>query len=297
MLSVPAPWWLKIGLKIVFSRLPLSHAFWTRAGLFVLGPMSDPGYAYKVFRQHFDTVDFGRKSGGFVALEIGPGESVFSALIAKAHKASGSYLVDVGHFANADASIYGPMIAYLRERGMDIGINDQRHYQVAEVVKLCNAHYLTEGIASLRKIPDASVDFIWSHTVLQHVRRAELAEFLAQTRRILRPDGACSHKIDFKDCMGGNLNNLRIGSNLWEAEWMAKSGFYTNRLRFTEMQAQFRDAGFDVQTADIARWSRPPLTVTQTAPEFRSLAKDDLLITGAIFLLRPKSVEHAAQAA
>lgn len=293
MLSLPAPWWLKIALKIVFSRLPLSHALWTRAGLFVLGPMSDPSYAYNVFRLHFDAVDFGRKSGGFVTLEIGPGESVFSALIAKAHKASGTYLVDVGHFANADPTIYGPMLAYLRERGMDLAIDDKRNYQVDEVVKLCNANYLTEGITSLRKIPDASVDFIWSHTVLQHVRRAEFAAFLAQTRRILRPDGACSHKIDFKDCMGGNLNNLRIGSKLWEAEWMAKSGFYTNRLRFAEMQTLFSQAGFEVEPAEVARWSQPPLTQAQTAPEFRSLTKDDLSITGAVFLLRPKSVEHA----
>ena len=194
MLKMPAPWWVKIGLKIIFSRLPISHAFWTRAGLFVLGPMSNPRYAYTVFKQHFDAVEFGRKSGGFVSLEIGPGESVFSALIAKAHNASASYLVDVGRFANTDPNIYGPMLTYLREHSQDLGFDAKRGYEVDEVLALCNSKYLTDGIASLRQIPDASVDFIWSHTVLQHVRRSQFAEFLAETRRILRPDGDERHR-------------------------------------------------------------------------------------------------------
>lgn len=50
--------------------------------------------------------------------------------------------------------------------------------------------------------------------------------------------------------LGGALNHLRVLERLWESRLMAESGFYTQRLRYSEMLALFNEAGF---RADIVK--------------------------------------------
>ena len=40
---------------------------------------------------------------------------------------------------------------------------------IADVEPFPNIVYLTEGLKSLREAPDASVDFLFSNTVLEHI--------------------------------------------------------------------------------------------------------------------------------
>jgi hypothetical protein len=95
------PWQLKIALKVVLARVPLKYHLWRKAGVFRLGGMERPEYALDVFRRHFDAATFARKAGEFAVLEIGPGDSLFSALIARTFGASRTYLVDVSRFLPA----------------------------------------------------------------------------------------------------------------------------------------------------------------------------------------------------
>ena len=53
----------------------------------------------------------------FVGLELGPGDSLLSAMAAHAHGASAYYLVDAGSFAQAPVAQYRAMAAYLAEHG------------------------------------------------------------------------------------------------------------------------------------------------------------------------------------
>ena len=78
------PWQLKIAAKVVLSRVPLSHRLLNKVGVFNLGGMLRPDYAVGVFRRHFDKAEFARKNGAFVALELGPGDSLASVVIARA---------------------------------------------------------------------------------------------------------------------------------------------------------------------------------------------------------------------
>jgi hypothetical protein len=68
---------------------------------------------------------------------------------------------------------------------------------------------------------------------------------------------------------------------------MAKSGFYTNRIRFSEMIGLFRDAGFNVELTRVSRWEELPTRKAAMAPEFRGFQDDDLLVQGFDVLLRP----------
>jgi len=45
----------------------------------------------------------------------------------------------------------------------------------------------------------------------------------------------CSHRVDLRDHFGSALNNLRFSDKKWELDWIANSGFYTNRIRLQEM--------------------------------------------------------------
>lgn len=247
--------------------------------------MEQPEYAYQVFRSHYGRAPFGRKGQSFVGLEIGPGDSLFSALCAYAVGAQHTYLVDSGHFAREDAGSYRNMAAFLARQGLappDLS----RAASLTDVLSASRAEYGSRGIESLRTIPDGCVDFIWSHAVLEHIRLGEFENFLRETFRILRPDGVCSHRVDLTDHLGGALNNLRFSQSAWESDWMAGSGFYTNRLRFSQMTELFSRIGYTVEILNIDRWQRLPTPHSRMSQEFREMQEEDLRVFAFDVLLR-----------
>lgn len=284
-LSKRLPWQAKIAAKVVLARIPLGYHLWKRVGAFRLGAMELPEYAVRVFKTHFDVVDFPAKSGGFVALELGPGDSLSSGLIARTCGASKTYLVDVGPFASPDVGVYKRLESYLRGLGLQPPILDSCS-TLDDVKQACGIEYLTEGLASLGKVPSQSVDFIWSHAVLPHVRRHDFLPTFVELRRIQRPGGVSSHTMAMSDILGGNLNDLRFSSRVWESPFMVKSGFYTNRIRYNELMSIFHQAGFEPQTLDVRRWPSLPTPKSCMAPEFAALSDDELCVSGVDVLLR-----------
>ncbi len=280
------PWYAKIAAKLVLSRLPLGYAFWRKINLFVHGSMHEPGYAHKVYRLHFDRSPFARKHSGFVALEVGPGDSLLSAIVAKAYGARACYLIDSGAFAIEDMAPYQATGNYVRS--LDLSPPDLSDVSdVKGVLAKCDAVYKTQGLSSIREVPSGSVDFIWSQAVLEHIRRREFLDFMRELRRVLRPDGVCSHRVDLRDHLGGALNNLRFSPRQWESDWMASSGFYTNRIRYGEMIDLFGKAGFGVEVLGVDRWKRLPTPRRAFDVLFRSSPDEDLLVSGFDVLLHP----------
>jgi SAM-dependent methyltransferase len=286
-LKAQLPWWTKIVAKVVLSRLPIHHSLWQRLDIFRHGLMDQPGYAFEVFTQHYDRVSFLRKHEGFVGLELGPGESLFSAIISQAFGASASYLVDVGAFARRDLQPYRIMAQYLRDHDLPVP-NVDTATTLDQLLHMCGSQYLTAGLTSLRGLPDQSVDFIWSQAVLEHLRQSEFTPIMMELRRILRADGVCSHRVDLKDHLAGGLHNLRFSHRLWESNFMANSGFYTNRLRYSEMVQRFCEAGFEVQHVHVDRWDHVPTPREKLAAPFRHLPDDELCISGFTIILRPR---------
>ncbi len=280
------PWQLKIAAKIALARLPGGANPWHRAGLFRHGAMDSPAYALKVFRGHLERAGLGPGDlAGRVGLELGPGDSLFSALILRAHGAAGAVLVDADDFASRDPAVYRAMERMLRSEGLDPpsleGASDRD-----ALLERCGARYLTDGLASIRSLPDASVDFMWSQAVLEHLRRGEFLETMGELRRILKPDGIASHRVDLQDHLGGALNNLRFSEGLWESDFFAGSGFYTNRIQYGEMLGLFERAGFAVEALDCRRWDRLPTPRTRMDARFRDLPETELSVRGFDVLLR-----------
>jgi hypothetical protein len=273
------PWQFKIAAKLILSRVPVSQRLFHRAGLFNLGGMSRPEYAVSVFRRHFDKAKFARKDEAFVTLELGPGDSLFSVVIARVFGASTAYAVDEGPFASGGISDCRHLEAYLGKYGLR-GPGLVQCSTVEDVVRVCGGAYLTHGLESLRQIPAASIDFVFCHTVLQHVRHREFFPMLREMRRIQRSDGVGSHTVSISDILGGNLNDLRFSQRTWESGLMANSGFYTNRIRYSQYLKMFRDAGFVPEVYRTAQWKTLPTPRNKMAPEFAALPEEDLQISG-----------------
>jgi SAM-dependent methyltransferase len=279
------PWQVKVAAKIVLARLPISYHSWEKIGFFKQGGMERPEYALRTFRRHFDAAGLAGKVGSFVGLELGPGDSLSSALIAKTFGASKTFLVDVEPCATTDLKDYHRMEVYLRQLALHPP-NLDHCKTMDDVAKACGAEYMTRGLGSLRKIPSASVDFVWSHAVLPYIRRDQFVPTLRELWRIQRPGGVASHTIPIKDIIGGKLNDLRFDSEIWESPIMANSRFYTNRIRHLELLRLFRDAGFEPEVIRKVEWDTLPTPRQKMANEFAVLPEEDLKVSDFDVLLR-----------
>jgi hypothetical protein len=285
MLHAHVPWWAKIAAKMALARLPVPPRAWHRLGLFVPGFMRDPEYAIGVFEAHWRHA--GSPGPGFTFLELGPGESLATAIVAWAFGADGGALIDAGDFAVRDIAAYRPLLDKLAEHPRVRDVRELRsHTSLDALLTAVNVRVRSDGLKGLRSLPSDSVDLVFSQAVLEHVPLAEFAATARELHRIQRAGGFGSHSIDFRDHLQGSLNNLRFSEALWERPWFAKrSGFYTNRLRLSAVVGTFSNAGFTVAIAKQNRWGAPPLKRPALASKFRALSDDDLRTSSAILTL------------
>lgn len=282
------PWWFKMAAKIALSRFPLPYGFWRSLGLFRHGDMTHPHRALDAFRIRFESAAAIRPlATGFVCLELGPGDSLLSGLVARAFGASRVYMVDNGNYVVHDMELYRQMAALLREQGMPVPEAEQAS-GLQELIEACGITHLTEGVHSLRKIPDRSVDYAWSQVVLEHVPRAEFCQLLTELRRVKSSQALGSHSIDLRDHLGGALNNLRFTDSLWESALFRRSGFYTNRIRYSEMLSLIDNAGFDVRVVRASRWEALPTPRHVMTERFASMDDDELQVAEFEIVMWPR---------
>jgi SAM-dependent methyltransferase len=274
------PWWAKIGAKLALSRLPIPYSFWSRVALFRHGDMSDPRRAINAFRAHFHRAQAVRPlDPGFAVMELGPGDSVLSAGVARAFGASKTYLVDAGDFARRDPELFYALVRSLPAAGLP-ALDLPKGLAFEAVLSTINAQYLTGGVASLAAVATGSVDLVWSSVVLEHIHKGDFDRFASELARILKPSGVMSHAVDLRDHLGGSLNNLRFSEELWESEGWRKSGFYTNRLSQAEIITAFTRAGLRVVSIANDLWPAPPLSRAKMNEQFKNRTDDELCIAG-----------------
>ncbi len=279
------PWWCKIAIKIILGRFPLSYHFWgQRLGLFQHGRMLDPEYSCGIFDSHYSKTYF-YLPDRFVVCELGPGDSLATAMIAPCYGAVKSYLVDVGNYADNGMVNYKKLDEFLIKKNLN-GYNFSIYYSLNNILEKNNACYLTKGFESLRGIPGKSIDLVFSQAVLEHIRLEQFSSIIKETYRILKPGGCASHRIDLKDHLGGGLNNLRFSRELWESNLFTSSGFYTNRLRASEIINILMKTGFKMVDINETRWISPPLARHRLSREFSNFSENDLIVSGLDIVLQ-----------
>ena len=288
--GIPLPWWAKMAAKVVLARLLPSYRARKALGIFRHGRMDYDFLGHslwtsKVFEWHRQ---FGSGAARTV-LELGPGDSVGTALFATAHGADRIWLIDVGDFATRDMAIYREIVDSLKASAPDLATRVDLSDRDRMLASL-NAAYITSATGSLAAVTEGSVDVVTSAAVLEHVRRAEFTTALAEMFRVLRPGGTACHLIDLRDHLSGGLHNLRFPERFWEHSFLARSGFYTNRLRSYEILAMMEAAGFEAAIAHVTRWPELPMPREAMTRQFSELPDDELRIADFAVLLR-KPVE------
>ncbi len=281
------PWYLKIAAKMALSRLPLSYAFWQRLALFRHGEMDDPEVAIAMLQRVMKAAGLGPRLEGLSVLEIGPGDALSTAVVAQAFGARAVTLIDAGVFARQDIEPYIALIGALSEKGYDVrrlaGVSS-----VPELLERCHARYLTAGLESVASLEPNSVDFVFSNAVLEHIRLDDFAPMCRALWRAMRSDAVAFHTVDLRDHLAYGLNNLRFSAETWEAPLFARSGFYTNRIRYSEMIRLFGEAGFHVEVLRKAAFDQVPIERRHLAPPFRGLSNEELRIADFDMLLRKR---------
>ena len=281
------PWWAKLSGKLVLARLPISYDFWRRVGLFRHGEMNHPQRAIATFANYYNQALKYRQLGkGFHSLEVGPGDSILSGIVARAYGASEAWLVDAGNFADTSVEACKETVSLLAKEGKQCP-DIENAATLHDVLKQTNVNYLINGTQSLATIPDETIDFFWSQVVLEHVPLKEFPKFLKELRRVVSPDAIGVHSIDFRDHLSGGLNNLRFSEQTWESDFFRNSGFYTNRIRPNQMINLFKEAGFKIESLKETRWPSTPIDRRSLATSFSHLPDDELQIAEIEIVIRP----------
>jgi len=250
-------------------------------GLFRHGSMDDYSYAWSVLNKHASVLS---NNSDWNGLELGPGDGLLSAFLSPAVGSNGLTLVDSGDFAHKDLGLYKKQIAQFRFlANSSLSIADfLKSSNIEEALQSVGSCYHTNGLDSLRSLSSNSFDLIYSQAVFEHIRAGEFKETMNECYRLLKHNGVMSHVVDYKDHLGGGLNNMRFSSELWEKEWFSQnSGFYTNRIRLSEMVSICEKIGFVVEIRDKRCLSSLPIKRNKLAEEFTNISDDDLLVSGA----------------
>jgi len=278
------PWWIKVAGKLVLSRLPVPYRAWRSLGIFRHGAMLSPDYARAVFQKHFERArPFLPES--FRVLELGPGDSLATAILAAAEGSAETYLVDAGPFADHRIDAYRPLF---ESEGQKLAAARLDFEDIRAMMTALRAHYLTGGLESLRRLPSDSIHVTFSHAVLEHTPKDEFAETVRELFRLQAPGGFGSHQIDLQDHLGRSLNSLRFSPAVWESAAFRNAGFYTNRLRASQVLDVFRGAGYEVVSAQTEKWHGPPLGRGSLHSSLRSLSEDDLLTFSLDLVVRKR---------
>ena len=284
--SFRRPWWLTLGAKLILSRLPLRHSFWNKLGLFRHGAMETPEYAIRVFAAHMQMSGLTENLRGKLILELGPGDSIASAVIAKTYGAR-AILVDASPIVRSDIRPYRVLTDALTLLGQKPPVITDCQ-TIDDVLARCDARYLSAGLVSLQEIESESVDLVFSQAVLEHVHNQEFFQTMKECYRILKPNGISTHQVDLRDHLGGALNNLRFSETVWDSYIFKNSGFYTNRIQFNAMQQLFADAGFLMRDREVCRWTTLPTKREKMNKKFSVLPEDELCIaTFDVVLQKP----------
>ncbi len=277
-------WLAKIIIKVFLSRLPFNYSIWKRFNIFKHGQMESFDYSKRIFEGHYKDMNRFNSISNPSMLEIGPGDSLFSMIFSRKYSKNKFYFLDVEDFANKDVNLYKKLIRKLVNKGYLKKFDIKADFSFDELISFSNANYMTSGLLDLKKLKNESIDYIFSHSVLEHVRLYELEELISQIYRVIKPGGIISHNINYKDHLSESLNNLRFSEKIWESGLFANSGFYTNRVPAVKMHSLFKNIGFQIVQESFGSWKNLPIQRSKISNDFKLFSDKELSICTSSFI-------------
>jgi SAM-dependent methyltransferase len=164
---------------------------------------------------------------------------------------------------------------------------------VADLETRFGIRYLAPCDARATGLPAGSVDFVSSTDTCEHIPAADLAAIFAECRRLLRPGGAFSCRIDLQDHYAyfdrglSRYNFLRFSDRTWAL--VNSPLHFQNRLRSSEYLRLVQDAGLELvveNPSGPSEQGRAELQALPLAERFRGYPVDDLGVTILSFVAR-----------
>ncbi len=233
MTKIPPNRWIHVAKRCVNDALlripPVAKLNGIRAALRT-GSMNDPDYLVGILGTHLRRLrEHGGSLDGMHALELGPGNSLGQGMLLCALGAESVTAVDVAHFANerSGRGVYatlakrlpghvsdGTFPAAVRTEDLAARLAELLPYGAAFPAIGGRLRYeITDG--RHLPLPNDSVNFIYSCSVLEHVKEIGLA--YDEMARVLRPGGMMSQMIDLEDHAHPDpYDFLRYGDRLWD---------------------------------------------------------------------------------
>lgn len=232
------------------SFIPGLYSWWDRRR--PMGNTASARYARSIWKFHL--ANYRRFIGDHIpetVAELGPGASLGSCISALCDGVNQAIALDVCPYA--DNNLLN--LKLLDE--LTVGSNSAARYLPLRdaILHLCEANdgTLLKYVApwtDIKALPDCSVDFVFSHSVMEHIT-TPLAAYKA-CFRWLKPGGIMSHKIDHSShaitrSWNGHYGIPRI---LW-AIIFGKRPYLLNRMTPSQHEEAIRLAGFQVLTKEL----------------------------------------------
>jgi len=99
----------------------------------------------------------------------------------------------------------------------------------------------------MAKIPDNSIDIIFSNAVLEHIEPDQIALMMSESYRVLKRGCSAKHRVDLRDHINDEFKHLRFSAKMWESKFMRNGGTNLNRLEMSEYVRLGEAAGLTCQ--------------------------------------------------
>lgn len=152
------------------------------------------------------------------------------------------------------------------------------------LLEMMSVRYISPGNAASLPLPDKSVDFHVSHTVLEHVPEPVISKMLAEAKRVMVSGGLLLHNIDPSDHFCHDdmeipaINFLQFSDAEWD-KWAGNPFMYHNRLRASEYLDLFARAGVHILRSETAVDDRSLSALERGFPvhnRFSGMTREDL---------------------
>ena len=238
-------------------------------------------------RQHLEA--FGRPAEEAVFYEFGAGWDLAIPLSYAALGVGRQVLVDIRPSARVE--LVNETITLLER---ELGSLGGPVSSLAELEERFGISYLAPRDARATGLEADSIDFITSTDVCEHIPEGDLAQIFRECKRLLRPGGAISCRIDLQDHYAyfdpslSRYHFLRFSDRAWGL--VNSSLHFQNRLREPDYRRLVEEAGLEVVSwtpSGPSDEGLAELEALELAPPFRNgYTPEQLGVTVLSFVAR-----------
>jgi SAM-dependent methyltransferase len=154
--------------------------------------------------------------------------------------------------------------------------------------------YAAPADAARTGLPDASVDAVFSNSVLEHIPGPVIEDCMREAYRIVKPGLVTIHSVNcgdhyaYGDRNVHQLNYLRYSDAVWKRRW-DNDFLYQNRLRAVDFTKMAKQAGFTIEldTTKVQPERLRQLDAMTVDPAFSSrYTREELCLTTIDFVGR-----------